>query len=323
MKSNKKRRFSSTGLQASVAMVLVLAMLLGTAMTLSAKPPLWQVPEFTKETSRTHMRIGETVRFTITVRNPGPPANQAVWEAVRVWDQIDPAFRIDRVNVTPQADDMNVTNNLVWVEFDRLQPGESFVVTIDCTLVGPIATGSIVGNSAALTYEDPDGLAQQPICSGAVKIVVTTCTWKPPQLIKTADNKRCLAIGDSLRYTIVVANFIPPWNHATWYNMRISDDIDPALRIDNVSVDPPADDVTITGNTVVVTFDTLAPGESYEINIDVTLVGPVGRGKFILNRAIAHYLDVAGNPQPPWESDLVRVCTHMEIYLPIIRQNTQ
>jgi fimbrial isopeptide formation D2 family protein len=318
VKSNRESK--SRGLRSLVALVLVLTTLLGMVTSLSADPPVPKPPEITKATSRTHMRIPESVRFTVTVRNPGAPDNEATWRSVRVWDEIDPAFRIEKVSVTPNADDVSITGNIVWVKFNRLEPGESFVVTIDCTLVGPVEPGEVLENMATLRYEDDEGKEQTPIDSNVVRIIVTTCTWKPPQVVKTADNKHCLRLGDSVRFTIVVSNFTPPWNFATWYNVQVIDDIDPALRIDKVEVTPPADDVTITGNRVVVTFNTLAPGDSYVITIDATLIGPVDSGHIILNKAVVEFQDKLGNPQPPWESEVVRVCTKMRIYLPIIRR---
>jgi fimbrial isopeptide formation D2 family protein len=323
VKSNRNGQSVWRGPQTLVAAGLALAMLLAMVMTLSAQPMTAKLPEISKKANLTHMRIGETIRFTIAVRNLSPPDNQATWRSVRVLDEIDPAFGIDKVDVTPASAEVSVTGNVVWVKFDRLEPGDSFVVTIDCTLVGPAQPGEVIDNVATLRYKDLEGKEQTPIDSGAIRIVITTWTWKPPQLVKTANSKHCLTLGDSVRFTIAMSNFTPPWNFATWYQVQVVDDIDPLLRIDDVRVTPLADDVRITSNKVVVTFNTLAPGASYVISIDATLIGPIDPNYVILNKAVAHYQDEMGNPQPPWESDLARVCTRLEIYLPIMCQKVQ
>ena len=117
--------------------------------------------------------------FTITVANPSKPENQATWRSVRVWDEIDPAFRIDKVEVVPPADEVTITGNIVWVKVNRLKPGESFVVTIDCTLVGPAKPGDVLENKATLRYDDPEGSEQDPIDSNIVRIKVVSRIWLP------------------------------------------------------------------------------------------------------------------------------------------------
>jgi fimbrial isopeptide formation D2 family protein len=126
-------------------------------------------------------------------------------------------------------------------------------------------------------------------------------TWLPPEIYKSA-NDRKLEVGDPVQFTILVQN--PPDSTAdgTWYNVRVTDQVDPVLRIDAAS--STMGTVTITGQTVVVNGGiTLARGDQFVVTIDCTLVGPVTPGQVIINTARLEYTDDEGTPQPPIDVD--------------------
>jgi len=133
----------------------------------------------------------------------------------------------------------------------------------------------------------PAALAQEP----------TPPTWIPPRIHKSANTDE-LMLGDPVTFTIVVQNN----DGATWYNVRVTDDVDPALRIDSAS--STRGTVTITGQQVVVDGGiTLAPGDQFVITVNCTLIGPVVEGQVITNTARLEYTDEGGNPQPPVDVD--------------------
>jgi hypothetical protein len=130
-------------------------------------------------------------------------------------------------------------------------------------------------------------------------------TLQPPGVVKYADRDLC-CFDEPVLFTIVVAN--PGGeNLATWYDLRVTDVIDPDFEIVNVEVTPPADDVSISGNTVVVTVNSLAPGEFFEVRITVRLTSGAGPGGVVLNQATVQFKDVQGVEQEVQASDVVEV----------------
>jgi fimbrial isopeptide formation D2 family protein len=134
---------------------------------------------------------------------------------------------------------------------------------------------------------------------------------QPPEVVKFGDRGDC-CFDEPVVFTIVVAN--PGGeNLATWYDLRVTDVIDPAFEIVNVEETPPADDVNISGNTVVVTVNSLAPDEFFEVRITVRLTSAAELGGVILNQATLQYRDEAGAEQQLQASDVVDVNVCAEV----------
>ncbi len=133
----------------------------------------------------------------------------------------------------------------------------------------------------------PVASAQQP--------TPTPPTWTPPVIYKYADVKCCDPNGQ-VRFTITVTNPGGAGN-ATWYNVRITDQIDPHLRIDAVTTT--AGTVTINGNTVVVNGTiTLAPGDTVVVVITCTVLS-FPPSEVIYNTAYVEYTTPDGQPGGP------------------------
>ena len=64
--------------------------------------------------------------------------------------------------VVPAANDVTVTDNTVVVTVNSLPAQASFVVTIDCTLIGPAVPGEVLVNEATVAYDDPLGNPKPP-----------------------------------------------------------------------------------------------------------------------------------------------------------------
>lgn len=156
MKHNKK-----------IILVLALAVTLllvavPVAMAQEPTPPTWVPPEIYKRANETRLALGDSVTFTIIVRNPGDPATDASWYNLIVTDQVDPRLRIDGATTTRGT--VTISGQTVIVDGGiTLAPGEQFVITIDCTLIGPVEEGDVLINTARLEYTDEEDNPQPPI----------------------------------------------------------------------------------------------------------------------------------------------------------------
>jgi uncharacterized repeat protein (TIGR01451 family) len=127
-------------------------------------------------------------------------------------------------------------------------------------------------------------------------------SWTPPEITKTSS--ACGDPGDPVTYTIVVinptANDDGSPNQATWYNVRMIDEVPADLRIDAVALNPPTiGTITVTGNTVVVDGGiTLAPGQGFSVYIEATVL-TYPPPQLIENEACVEYTDDTGAPQGP------------------------
>ncbi len=148
-------------------------------------PPTWTPPTIYKYADVSCCDPNGQVRFTITVTNPGA----ATWSNVRVTDQIDPHLRIDAV--TTSRGTVTITGNTVVVNGTiTLGPGESFVITIVCTVLSYPPSEELY-NTASVEYTDPDGRPWGPI-EVAVPVKIVPCT---PPVIPEASTLILLGSG--------------------------------------------------------------------------------------------------------------------------------
>jgi hypothetical protein len=161
--------------------------------------------------------------------------------------------------------------------------------------------------------------AMQPRMAGPLSAQPPTLI--PPPIYKMAD-KGGAAVGEQVRFTIVVVNAPDEEEPPPWFQVQISDEIDPALRIDSVAVTPPVYPVAVEGNKVVVRANGLGFEESLVITIDCTLLESVSLGDIIQNLATLEYEDEAGQPQEPMYSDVVILRVIERIWLPAIARES-
>jgi uncharacterized repeat protein (TIGR01451 family) len=137
----------------------------------------------------------------------------------------------------------------------------------------------------------------------AAQATPTPDTWEPPVVVKSADVP-CCDPGEQVTFTIVVTNpGTPP--AATWYNVRVTDPIDPIFEIISATTTMGTATIDNTTNTVIVDGGiTLAPQQSFVITIVVRLVGTIPPGgTVIINTAYVEYTDPDGQSWGPISAD--------------------
>jgi fimbrial isopeptide formation D2 family protein len=157
----------------SLALALITLLLLAPVVAAQEEPPdTAKPPSINKIADETGLLLGDSVRFTIVVINPSGPDSDGTWMNVRVTDNIDRALHIDAADSTKGT--VTIDGQTVVVDGGiTLAPGDQFVITIDCTLIGPADAGEVLTNTARLEYTDSEGTPQPPVdAEEPVKIVV-------------------------------------------------------------------------------------------------------------------------------------------------------
>jgi hypothetical protein len=126
--------------------------------------------------------------------------------------------------------------------------------------------------------------------------------------------------GDTVQVVMKVENPNPTGrlsaSDGTWYKLHLTYVVDPALRIDHADVVPPADMWQVTGNTIRVSINVLAPAASHTVQAGCTALAGTRAGHVVCNEATLEYEDAAGNPQPP----IIKRCV-FRVVLPIVLRN--
>jgi fimbrial isopeptide formation D2 family protein len=174
MKDNLATRFRPV--RAFVGLALVLLLLQGAVAVMSDPPPSWSPPEIHKHADSTQVGVGGTVEFVVTVANPTAPPDPLVpvtWYEVQMTDVLSPSLTLDDLIVTGDYDDHSVDGNTVTVTAAKLEPGESFVITMTCTIATHPGPGQAITNVATLVYEDETGDPGEPLTSDPVTVAVS------------------------------------------------------------------------------------------------------------------------------------------------------
>lgn len=319
-------RFWMLQLRALAVLLVAFMVLLAMILPIAGGPPTLSPPEITKRASKEAVSLGEQVKFTIAVVNPNDE-NRAEWIAIRVTDEIDPAFRIDSVTLDPPSGDVEIDGNRVLVKVASLAPGESFQVTIRCTLVGPAEPGDTLENEAKLSYKDEAGDPQPSVWSDPVEIRVVEPPSQTLEIVKEV-SPDCVDVGLPVRFTVTVANPSQAAQTATWYKLLITDEIDEVLRIDQVTTNQSFSGESGAsarilepgvgmGGRVAIEIDELKPGESLVITIDCTLMSIPSPWRLVTNQAKLEYEDAAGKAQSPVLSDRVTVGARTCGFIPL------
>ena len=136
----------------------------------------------------------------------------------------------------------------------KLDPGESLTCTASYTVTqGDLNNGSVT-NTASATADSTTSNTDSETAS-AVSIV-------DPAVTKSGDPSTA-SIGETIVFTIVITNN----GSIDATNVRIVDVVPAFLTITNVSASPPATTDTSTGNTVDLTFATVASTDVYTVTI--------------------------------------------------------
>jgi len=138
-----------------------------------------------------------------------------------------------------------------------------------------------------------------------------------PAIYKMIGGGTIFGLGDQVEFRVTVANELSA-EAITWYNVRATDEVDPRLRVDGISVHGTYDTASLAHNTVVVTADSLLPGQYFWVDIYCTIVSGPGSDPIVANVAQLVFENEAGDPFGPLASDPVWIELVGRLFLPVV-----
>ena len=126
-------------------------------------------PAVTKTTDPATAQVGDTVTFTLVVRNDGT----ADADNVILTDPVPAFLDVSSVDVTPAGPSVGIVGNTVTVDFTTLSPSESYTVTIT-TIVNSLGAPPGGTNTASVATTSGDADEGNNASSALVTIVVVS-----------------------------------------------------------------------------------------------------------------------------------------------------
>ncbi len=217
----------------------------------------------TKTVDRPVAAIGDTVTYTITVRNQGPDDATGVRVVETLPSQL--AF----VDFSPSTIPATFAGNTITFSLGSVPLGQSVVITLRARV---LAAGNNIINRVQVTANEPDPDEDDNTAEVPINVPNTVTDL---QVVKTVNRTRA-NVGDALVYTVTVRNNGP--NNATGVVVQ---DVLPSSQVNFTS---PA--TTSTGtynfNTGIWVVGNLAAGQTATL----TITGTITSTGTIVNTAI-------------------------------------
>lgn len=214
---------------------------------------------------------GQLITYTVWVENSG-----ALTATGAVFSDTIPAFTT-LAFATVDSGTIAATNP-VSATFDPIAPGQAMTVTVGVTVTLPLTNGTLITNTAAVTYFD--GAATVVAASNAVTHVVQSAPALTLTKQATPPSGSPVIPGDVITYTITLSNT----GDANATNVVFSDTI--PLHTSLVFSDATAGVSLVGGNPFGANVALLpAPAGSAVITLAVQVTSPLTNGVVVTNTA--------------------------------------
>jgi uncharacterized repeat protein (TIGR01451 family) len=254
----------------------------------SVRAPVLAFTKTAADLSGPPLAVSDTVRYTLQVTNTG---SYTAYNVVVTDDLPDQVTCQDISGDGAPA----CADPLIW-DIPSLAPDAMASLYVDVSL-NPgsegqtiVNTGSVTGDNVPVPPDDP-----KPVCPDGSQPIEGVCptTPEPPDtqlaFAKTAEdlNGSPLAVGDTVRYTLLVTNT----GSYTAYNVVVTDDLPEQVTCQATS----GDGAPACADPLIWDIPSLAPDATASLYVDVT-VNPGSEGQTIVNTGSV----TGGNiPVPP------------------------
>ena len=198
--------------------------------------------------------------FTIAVTNNGPSDT----ENLSITDTVDPALTVTNVSADSGADCSSSSGNNIDCSLATLTAGSTVTVTVTYSVPSDVEPGTI-SNTANIASDEDSTTAQDTVD------VVEAVTLSAVKTF-TADPVTAGSTGNT--FTIAVTNNGP----SDTENLSITDTVDPALTVTNVSADSGADCSSSSGNNIDCSLATLTAGSTVTVTVTYSVPSDVEPG---------------------------------------------
>jgi uncharacterized repeat protein (TIGR01451 family) len=254
----------------------------------TVRSPVLAFTKTAEDLSGPPLAVGDTVRYTLLVTNTGSYTAYNVVVTDDLPDQV--TCQVTSGDGAPACADP-----LIW-DIPSLTPDATATLYVEVT-INPGSEGQTIVNTASVTGDNipvpPDD--PEPVCPDGSQPVAGVCpaTPEPPDtqlaFTKTAEdlNGSPLAVGDTVRYTLLVTNT----GSYTAYNLVVTDDLPDQVTCQDTS----GDGAPACADPLIWHIPSLAPDARATLYVEVT-INPGSEGQTIVNTASV----TGGNiPVPP------------------------
>jgi uncharacterized repeat protein (TIGR01451 family) len=254
----------------------------------TVRAPALAFTKMAEDLSGPPLAVGDTVRYTLQVTNTG---SYTAYNVVVTDDLPDQVTCQDTSGDGAPA----CADPLIW-DIPSLAPDATASLYVDVSL-NPgsegqtiVNTGSVTGGNVPIPPDDPE-----PVCPDGSQPIEGVCstTPEPPDtqlaFAKTAEdlNGPPLAVGDTVRYTLLVTNT----GSYTAYDVVVTDDLPEQVTCQDTS----GDGAPACADPLIWDIPSLAPDATASLYVDAT-VNPGSEGQTIVNTGSV----TGGNiPVPP------------------------
>lgn len=256
--------------------------------------------EITKTSNVSSVQPGDTIQYTIRVRNTGELDGRNV--------TITDNFPVNVLSVSSASGGVvDNTNGVITWDLAAMQPGEEVILLVTADVFDPAASGNHdITNTVSVTDDGFNGTDPTP--TNNTSAVTTPFDATPDYVVTVTDDLDEVDPGDSISYTITVTND----GNQDGTGVVVTSQLKPELM---ANVTPNAGGVYDPATGIVIwNLGNLDAGETVILTIDGTVVNPLPFGYDHTCNTVSASDDGTNGPDPTPGNNVATDTTALPVF---------